>query len=42
MKISELKEAIREMIVSELNEAETGQVSRDDPAKAEMLAKNRC
>jgi hypothetical protein len=39
MKISELKEAIREMIVSELNEAETGQVSTDDPAKAEMLAK---
>ena len=27
------------MIVSELNEAETGQVSTDDPAKAEMLAK---
>ena len=39
MKISELKEAIREMIVNELNEAETGQVSTDDPAKAEMLAK---
>jgi hypothetical protein len=39
MKISELKEAIREMIVKELNEAETGQVSTDDPAKAEMLAK---
>ena len=27
------------MIVNELNEAETGQVSTDDPAKAEMLAK---
>ena len=27
------------MIVSELNEAETGQISTDDPAKAEMLAK---
>jgi hypothetical protein len=38
MKISELKEAIREMIVSELNEAE-GKVSTNDPAKAEMLAK---
>lgn len=40
MKISELKKAIREMIISELNEAETGQVSTDDPAKAKMLAKN--
>jgi hypothetical protein len=38
MKISELKEAIREMIVSELNEAETGQVSTDDPAKAESVS----
>lgn len=28
------------MIISELNEAETGQVSTDDPAKAKMLAKN--
>ena len=38
MKLSELKNTIREMIVSELNEAE-GRVSTDDPAKAEMLAK---
>jgi hypothetical protein len=38
MRISELKKAIREMIVGELNEAE-GQISTNDPAKAEMLAK---
>ena len=38
MRISELKKAIREMIVGELNEAE-GRVSTNDPAKAEMLAK---
>jgi hypothetical protein len=38
MKLSELKHAIREMIVSELNEAE-GRISTDDPTKAEMLAK---
>lgn len=38
MKLSELKHVIREMIVSELNEAE-GRVSTDDPTKAEMLAK---
>jgi hypothetical protein len=38
MKLSELKHVIREMIVSELNEAE-GRISTDDPTKAEMLAK---
>jgi hypothetical protein len=38
MRISELKKAIREMIVGELSEAE-GKVSTNDPAKAEMLAK---
>jgi hypothetical protein len=34
MRISELKEAIREMIVGELNEAEIGQVTTDDSIKA--------
>jgi len=38
MKLSELKYAIREMIVSELMEAE-GKISTNDPTKAEMLAK---
>jgi len=38
MKLSELKYAIREMIVGELMEAE-GRISTNDPTKAEMLAK---
>jgi len=39
MRISELKRAIREMIVGELNEAEIGQVTTDDSIKAAELAK---
>jgi hypothetical protein len=39
MKISELKEAIREMIVSELNEVDMGQVTTDDSTKAAELAR---
>jgi hypothetical protein len=38
MRISELKKAIREMIVGELNEAE-GKVTTQDPSKAEILVK---
>jgi hypothetical protein len=39
MRISELKRAIREMVVSELNEAEMGQVTTDNSTKAAELAK---
>jgi hypothetical protein len=39
MKLSKLKNIIREMIVSELNEVDMGRVTTDDSTKAEMLAK---
>ena len=39
MRISELKKAIREMIVSELNEVDMGQVTTDDSTKAAELAR---
>jgi DNA-binding ferritin-like protein (Dps family) len=39
MKLSKLKNIIREIIVSELNEVDMGQVTTDDSTKAEMLAK---
>ena len=39
MRISELKKAIREMIVSELNEVDMGQVTTDDSTKASELAR---
>jgi hypothetical protein len=39
MKLSKLKNIIREMIVSELNEVDMGQVTTDDSTKAAELAK---
>ena len=39
MKLSKLKNIIREMIVSELNEVDMGQVTTDDSTKAVELAK---